>query len=89
MRDCIEKSRFSRRSVLISALGSTSYLVGTTCWTEAETKVPQSAVHYQQTANNGQSCANCYHFTAPRTCELVDGAVAPSGWCRLWAKKPA
>jgi hypothetical protein len=89
MRDCFDELKLSRRSVLISAVGSTSFLVGTTRWAEAETKVPQSAVHYQQTANNGQSCANCYHFTAPRACELVDGAIAPTGWCRLWVKRPA
>jgi hypothetical protein len=89
MPDWFEKSNLSRRGVLISAVGSTSLLAGTTRWALAETKVPQSAVHYQQTANDGHECADCYHFTAPQTCKLVDGTISPTGWCRLWVKKPA
>jgi hypothetical protein len=89
MRDWLEKSKLTRRSVLISAVGSTSLLAGTTRWAEAEFKAPQSAVHYQQTANEGHSCADCRHFMAPQACKLVDGAIAPTGWCRLWTKKTA
>jgi len=89
MRDWFEKSKLNRRSVLISAVGSTSLLAGTTPWALAGTKVPQSAVHYQQTAKDGQVCADCSHFTAPQTCKLVDGTISPTGWCRLWVKKPA
>jgi hypothetical protein len=89
MRDWFEKSALSRRSVLISAVGSTSLLAGTTRWAEAGTKVPQSAVHYQQTAKDGQDCDDCAHFMAPQACKLVDGTISPTGWCRLWVKKPA
>ena len=89
MQGCFDKLKPSRRSVLISAIGSTSLLAGTTRWAKAEFKAPQSAVHYQQTANEGHSCANCRQFMAPQACKLVDGEIAPTGWCRLWAKKTA
>ena len=89
MRDRFEASRLTRRNVLISMVGSTSLLAATRRFAEAGTKMPQSAVHYQQTAKDGQSCADCYHFMAPQTCKLVDGAIVPTGWCRLWVKKTA
>jgi hypothetical protein len=88
MQDRCQNLGLSRRSVLVSAIGSTSLLAGMTRWAEAETKVPQSAVHYQTTAKDGQDCQHCYHFAAPQACKMVDGDIAPTGWCRLWVKKP-
>jgi hypothetical protein len=26
---------------------------------------------------------------APNGCKLVDGEIAPTGWCALWVKKAA
>ena len=89
MREPCEKFKLSRRSVLISALGSTSMLAGMDNLAEAGPKVPQSAVHYQPTPKDGQDCQHCYQFAAPNGCKLVDGDIAPTGWCRLWVKKAA
>ena len=89
MQDVREKGTIDRRGVLVLAVGSTPLLAGMTRLAEAETKVPQSAVHYQTTAKDGQDCQHCYHFAAPQTCKLVDGDIVPTGWCRLWVKKPA
>ncbi len=88
MQDCCEKLGLSRRSVLISAVGSTSLLAGMTRLAKAETKISQASVHYQPAPKDGQDCQHCYHFAAPRTCKLVDGDIVPIGWCRLWVKKP-
>ena len=54
---------------------------------EDSTKVSQSAAHFQPTPRDGQSCAQCYSFVAPRTCKLVDGEVSPNGWCGLWTQR--
>ncbi len=89
MQDCCEKLGLSRRSVLISAVGSTSLLAGMPRLAKAETKISQAAVHYQPAPRDGQDCQHCYHFAAPQTCKLVDGDIVPTGWCRLWVKKPA
>ena len=88
MQDHFEKINLSRRSILISAVGSTSLLAGATRWAEAEVKVPQSAVHYQPSPKDGQDCQHCYQFAAPNACKLVAGDITPIGWCRLWVKKP-
>jgi High potential iron-sulfur protein len=49
-------------------------------------KMPQSAVGYQGSPKGDQSCANCRLFVRPNTCRSVEGAVSPSGWCRIWVK---
>lgn len=50
-------------------------------------KIPKANAGYQDSPNNGQSCSGCGHFTAPASCALVDGAVSPQGWCKLFAQK--
>ena len=55
--------------------------------TPAQAKMSQKVAEYQATAKNGESCANCALYRAPSSCTLIDGAVAPTGWCRFYAKK--
>ena len=50
-------------------------------------KMAQKAAGYQATPKGDQSCATCALFKTPATCTLVDGDVAPTGWCRFFAKK--
>ena len=79
-----------RRKILISLIGSAGSaplaalsVAGAT----DSTKVSQSAVRYQPSPKDGQSCAQCYSFVAPRTCKFVDGEVSPNGWCGLWTQR--
>jgi hypothetical protein len=87
MRDFSERSQVSRRTVLIVGAGAAPFLARMTRRANAAAKVPQSAVHYQPSPKNGQDCDDCANFVSPSGCKLVDGAVSPKGWCRLWAKK--
>jgi hypothetical protein len=89
MRDRFEESKLTRRSVLISALGSTALLAGMPRFAEAGTKVTQSAVEYQPAPKDGQDCQYCYQFVTPHRCRMVDGDIVPTGWCGLWVKRPA
>jgi hypothetical protein len=89
MRDRFGKSKLTRRGVLISALGSTSLLVGMAQLAEARTKVSQSAVRYQPARRDGHDCQHCYRFVTPHGCKMVAGDIVPTGWCGLWVKKPA
>jgi hypothetical protein len=36
-----------------------------------------------------QECDNCSQFEPPSSCKVVDGAVNPTGWCKVYVKKPA
>jgi hypothetical protein len=45
------------------------------------------AMQYQPTPKGKQRCDNCANFQAPSSCKLVDGTIAPSGWCILYRPK--
>ncbi len=52
-------------------------------------KYPQTSpvVLYQPTPKDGHQCDGCTLFQAPESCQIVDGTISPTGWCKLWAKK--
>jgi hypothetical protein len=81
-----ERFGISRRTALIAA-GATPLLAMIASRAEAGAKVSQSAVHYQASPKNGQDCDDCANFVSPGGCKLVDGAISPKGWCRLWVKR--
>ena len=81
----------SRRTILlrgvVCAAGAVT-LIGATKNAEAAKMPPTSpAVAYQGTPKDGHQCDGCILFQAPNSCQVVDGVVSPSGWCKLWAKK--
>lgn len=59
----------------------------------AEAKSSQAAMKYQKTPKNGAKCSTCKLFvpgksaTANGTCQVVDGAISPNGWCIAYTKK--
>jgi hypothetical protein len=87
MREQRQQGGVDRRTLVAAALAATSLISARGAG--AGTKVSQPAVHYQMTAKDGQECDECAHFAAPGACKLVDGAISPHGWCRLWTKKAA
>ena len=54
----------------------------------AQQKIAQNLVQYQPTPKNGQQCDQCMQFEAPSSCKVVDGKIAPAGWCAAFAAKP-
>lgn len=53
----------------------------------AAMKLSQSAVNYQPKPKGSQRCSNCSQWLQPTACKVVDGTVAASGWCSLYAQK--
>jgi len=54
---------------------------------EAQQKMAQKLVQYQETPKKDQHCSICLHFVPPGSCKLVDGGINPNGWCALFAPK--
>jgi High potential iron-sulfur protein len=84
----------SRRSILRKAVLTTgTAMLGATLIADrtatAQTKVAQSVVGYQDMPHDGQRCDNCLQFQPPDACKVVEGKISPSGWCKIYAKKPA
>ena len=85
MRETCNTSGVNRRTVLLAAAGAAPLLALT--GGQAQAKIAQTAVHYQTTPKDGKQCDSCNFFMAPNGCKLVDGEIAATGWCALWAKK--
>jgi hypothetical protein len=75
----------SRRTVLLAAAAAAPVLALMT--TAAQAKMKPEAVKYQTTPKDGKQCDGCNFFVAPNSCKMVEGEIAPSGYCSLWIKK--
>ena len=53
----------------------------------ALTKFAQQIAGYQSMPKGAAQCGNCIHFEAPSSCKVVEGVIAPTGWCRLFAPR--
>jgi phage-related protein (TIGR01555 family) len=51
---------------------------------EDAAKQSKQTVEYQSTATGADHCALCEHFEKPNGCTLVEGEIAPEGWCKLY-----
>jgi len=75
----------SRRTVILQSLTAASVLVASI--KEAAAKLAQAAASYQYEPKDDQRCDSCSLFQSPSSCQLVDGTISPSGWCKFWVKK--
>jgi hypothetical protein len=88
IRSC--SGRTSRRDFLFSVAVGSGALLGASLIgapAAAATKMPQKAVKYQATPKGNQRCDNCVLWQPPGSCKLVEGPIAPSGWCVLYKAK--
>jgi anaerobic selenocysteine-containing dehydrogenase len=91
----VEKSsmnpgRVSRRDFLFAAGvagGAAAAVALSASPAAASNKMSQKAMSYRPSPNGNQRCDNCGNFQAPSSCKLVDGVVAPNGWCVLYRPK--
>ena len=86
------RNEMSRRELLSSGLVALPVAAALIALSAAESvaqqKMAQKLVQYQTTPKNKQQCSTCLHFVAPDSCKLVEGKIAPAGWCSLYAPKP-
>jgi hypothetical protein len=53
---------------------------------DADGKLTQGDVAYQNRPKGDQRCSNCRVFTPPNACNSVQGRISPLGWCNIWRK---
>lgn len=100
MKNTITSINESRRSLLrhgmtlaaVGAVAATGLLK--TAPTSAQAgKASQAVAMYQATPHGADQCDNCIHFVPGKTpkdagtCKVVEGSVAPAGWCVMYARK--
>ena len=88
----MEREGVSRRAVLGAGVAAVAAAVIVPAISPypaaAQAKVKPAMVQYQLTPKNKQQCDACLHWVAPDQCKLVEGKIAPKGWCSLYAVKP-
>ncbi len=86
MRDETQASRrgFLRTGLTILAGG---VLATAARAQDADSKVEQSVVQYQNAPKDGAKCSGCVNFVAPNACKVVAGTISPEGWCVAYAPK--
>ena len=55
--------------------------------TQAQSKIAQNMVQYQDQPKGDAECDKCAQFIAPGSCVVVDGKISPRGWCVAFAPK--
>lgn len=75
----------SRRSLLAVAAALGVSVIAKRA--EAQAKMSQQAVGYQNAPNGEQRCDACANFEPPASCHIVEGEISPSGWCKMFTKK--
>jgi hypothetical protein len=83
----MQKGMHSRRALMRKAVCAAGGIAAAMAASPAQAKMSQKIAEYQATPKDGQACANCALYRAPASCTLIDGNVAPTGWCRFYAKK--
>jgi hypothetical protein len=77
-------ARFSRRSLLGSAIGAAGILVATPSPVTAQPKISKVAVNYQDHPDGDTRCDKCVQFQPPDACKMVEGTISPQGSCRIF-----
>ena len=77
-------ARFSRRSLLLSAVGAIGVLAATLNPALAQPKISKVAVNYQDHPDGDKRCDKCIQFQPPDTCKVVEGTISPQGSCRIF-----
>jgi hypothetical protein len=85
-----EHQRTSRRRVLQGGLGVIAVAAAATTTlraADAQEKLAQNLVQYQDTPKNGVKCGTCINYIDPAACKIVEGKISPDGWCVAYAPK--
>jgi hypothetical protein len=89
----ISKTRLapiSRRSLLLEGIvcagGAATMLTTAAIQPAQAAKISQKVVNYQASPKGAAMCSNCKLFTAPSSCQTVDGTISPNGWCSIYQK---
>lgn len=83
------RSDKTRRQVLHSGLAVAGGIaaVGVSAQAQAQEKIAQNQVQYQETPKDGNKCDMCVNWQPPNACKIVAGTINPNGWCVAFAPK--
>ena len=51
---------------------------------QEQKKLTQAAARYQAQPKGNEACGTCPYFIFPKSCVVVEGEIAPTGWCPIY-----
>ena len=84
--------QWSRRGAIRTGLGLAAGSILSfvaTMRANAQEKIEQAQVMYQNMPKDGAKCSLCVNWVAPNACKIVAGTINPEGWCVAFAPKDA
>lgn len=87
MLDTESKSVSRRNFLSIAVVGGGAVVMMANTAAAAPKKFSQQQAKYQSVPKNGQRCQVCALWQPPTSCQVVEGAVSPAGWCMLYQPK--
>jgi hypothetical protein len=88
-----EATSLTRNAFLGAAIALPAFAAAAAAARADSSKASQSAMHYQSSPNGNMRCSGCRFFipasdaSASGTCQIVDGAISPNGYCMGYAAK--
>jgi len=86
--DKLEPAGVSRRRLFGVAALAVGAATAIALPAQAQTKLSPKIANYQATPRGKAQCDGCTQWQGPASCKIVSGAIAPTGWCSLYAPKP-
>jgi hypothetical protein len=74
-------------AVAAGAVGTVTLYASALAQSAPAQKQSKEEAQYQDKPKGGQVCGICTYFVAPTSCQKVDGAINPTGWCKNFALK--
>ena len=78
-----------RRLVIAGLLGAGLCLAGQRALADEAPppfkKLTKAQLHYQDSPKDNRSCATCSFFQSPKTCAVMEGDVAKTGYCDVFS----
>lgn len=68
---------YGRRFLLFAVLTAPAFA-------QQPARMSKQEAAYQDQPRGGLRCAGCTLFVKPDACKVVEGAISPAGWCRLF-----
>ena len=86
----VSRRRMIQNLGLLGAAVGFSGAALATAATAGVVKLDQKSAAYQPKPKGKARCDGCKQWVAPAGCKVVEGVIAPTGWCVLYAAtKPA
>ena len=84
-----DRGSISRRAVLAGTRLTLGVAIAakTVSPADAQPNFSQADAMYQTMPKGDQRCGLCNSFLSPNACQLVQGAISPTGWCQLFSPK--